>query len=84
MACVNVHCPRCDPTLVYRHGQTPKDLVRFHCRECRSVFQLTYKSGVKEQIVDIVFKGAGVKDETFFTALSALVNDCRNFSWDRT
>ncbi|NIG98799.1 MAG: IS1 family transposase [Serratia symbiotica] len=45
MACVNVHCLRCDPTLAYRHGQTPQDLVRFHCRECRSVFQMTYKSG---------------------------------------
>ncbi|NIG88119.1 MAG: IS1 family transposase [Serratia symbiotica] len=47
VACVNVHCPRCDPTLVYHHSQNPKDQVRFHCRECRSVFQLTYKSGVK-------------------------------------
>ncbi|WP_422526327.1 IS1 family transposase, partial [Serratia fonticola] len=23
MACVNVHCPRCDSVLVYRHGQNP-------------------------------------------------------------
>ena len=42
MACINVHCPRCDSALVYRHGQNPKGQSRFRCRECRSVFQLTY------------------------------------------
>ncbi|BET62802.1 Insertion element iso-IS1n protein insB [Yersinia pseudotuberculosis] len=31
-----------DSNLVYRHGQNPKDQSRFRCRECRSVFQLTY------------------------------------------
>ncbi|ECU9822546.1 IS1 family transposase [Salmonella enterica] len=58
MDCVNVHCPRCDSALVYRHGKKPARLERFRCRECRCVFQLTCtyqarKSGVKVQIVDM-------------------------------
>lgn len=40
MASVNIHCPRCNSVMVYRHGQNPKGHSR--CRECRSVFQLTY------------------------------------------
>lgn len=64
MASINVHCPRCDSALVYRHGQNPKGQERFRCRECQCVFQLTYtyqarKPGVKEKIVDMAFNGAG-------------------------
>nr|WP_255519196.1 IS1 family transposase [Serratia sp. ASV30] len=59
---VNVHCLHCDSVLVYRHGQNPKGHSRFRCRECRSVFQLTYtyqarKPGIKAKIVDIAFSG---------------------------
>lgn len=42
MASVNVHCPRCQPAQVYRHGQNPKGHDRFRCRDCHRVFQLTY------------------------------------------
>ncbi|HAX4855714.1 TPA: IS1 family transposase, partial [Escherichia coli] len=54
MASVTVHCPRCQSSLVYRHGQNPKGHARFRCRDCYRVFQLTYtyearKPGVKEQ-----------------------------------
>ncbi|MBF1994371.1 hypothetical protein HW114_01945 [Serratia symbiotica] len=60
IASVNVHCPRCDPALIYRHGQNPKGQERFRCHECQCIFkfQLPYtyqnrKPGVKEQIVDV-------------------------------
>jgi transposase-like protein len=67
MARVNVHCPRCQSALVYRHGQSQKGYDRFRCRECHRVFQLTYtyearKPGVKEQIVEMAFNGSGVRD----------------------
>jgi transposase-like protein len=67
MASVDVHCSRCHSTLVYRHGRNPRGEARFRCRECKSVFQLTYayqarKPGVKEQIVDMAFNGSGVRD----------------------
>ncbi|WP_350355608.1 IS1-like element transposase [Serratia symbiotica] len=67
MVSVNVHCPRCDSALVYRHGQNPKGQSRFRCRECRYVFQLTYTyqamiPGVKEKIVDMAFNASGVRD----------------------
>ncbi|WP_092874936.1 IS1 family transposase [Izhakiella capsodis] len=67
MASVNVHCPRCQSAQVYRHGQNPKGHDRFRCRDCHRVFQLTYvyearKPGVKEQITEMTFNGAGVRD----------------------
>ncbi|EBN5354558.1 IS1 family transposase, partial [Salmonella enterica subsp. enterica serovar Typhimurium] len=67
MASVNVHCPRCNSAQVYRHGQNPCGHDRFRCRDCLRVFQLTYsyearKPGVKEQIVEMAFNGAGVRD----------------------
>lgn len=54
---------------VYRHGQNPKGHDRFRCRGCHRVLQLTYayearKPGVKEQITEIAFNGAGVRDTT--------------------
>jgi Transposase and inactivated derivatives len=67
MATVQVNCPRCDSSLVYRHGQSPKGDERFRCRDCHRVFQLNYryearKPGVKDKIVDMAFNGAGVRD----------------------
>ncbi|QLH64562.1 IS1 family transposase [Serratia symbiotica] len=69
MASVNVHCPRCQSAQVYRHGQNPKGHDRFRCRDCHRVFQLTYayearKPGIKEQITEMAFNGAGVRDTT--------------------
>jgi insertion element IS1 protein InsB len=48
-------------------GSPLKGHDRFRCRDCHLVFQLTYfyearKPGVKEQIVDMAFNGAGVRD----------------------
>lgn len=67
MAIVTVHCPRCQSAQVYRHGQNPKGRARFRCRDCHRVFLLTYtyearKPGVKEQITEMAFNGAGVRD----------------------
>ncbi|MBN3048963.1 IS1 family transposase [Pectobacterium brasiliense] len=67
MACVNVHCPRCQSAQVYRNGQNPKGRDRFRCRDCHRVFLLTYtyearKPGVKEHITEMAFNGAGVRD----------------------
>ncbi len=67
MASVNVHCPRCQSDLVYRHGQSSKGYDRFRCHDCHRVFQLTYtyearKPRVKEQIVEMAFNGSGVRD----------------------
>ncbi len=85
MACVNVHCPRCDSVLVYRHGQNPKGHSRFRCRVCRSVFQLTYtyqarKHGVKEKIVDMAFNGAGVRDtaRTLKVGINTVIRTLKN------
>lgn len=65
MASVTVHCPRCQSAQVYRHRQSPKGRDRFHCRDCHRVFLLTYtyearKPGVKEQITEMAFNGAGI------------------------
>ncbi|SRT54768.1 iso-IS1 ORF1 [Shigella sonnei] len=67
MVTVNLHCPRCQSVQVYRHGQNPKGHDRFRCRDCHRVFQLTYcyearKPGVKNQITEMAFNGAGVRD----------------------
>ena len=44
-----------------------KAVDRFRCRDCHRVFLLTYtcearKPGVKEQITEMAFNGAGVRD----------------------
>ncbi|EAM4449171.1 IS1 family transposase [Salmonella enterica] len=67
MATIDVCCPRCQSSLVYRHGQNSRGTDRFRCRDCHRVFQLSYtyearKPGVKEQIVEMAFNGAGVRD----------------------
>ncbi|WMU75491.1 IS1 family transposase (plasmid) [Enterobacter bugandensis] len=67
MASVTVHCPRCQSAQVYRHGQNPNGHDRFRCRDCLRVFQLTYayearKPGIKEQITEMAFNGAEVRD----------------------
>ena len=67
MASVTVHCPRCQSAQVYRNGQNPKGHDRFRFRDCHRMFQLTYsyearKPGVKEQITEMTFNDAGVRD----------------------
>ncbi|ENZ9096436.1 IS1 family transposase [Enterobacter asburiae] len=67
MASVTVNCPRCQSAQVYRHVQNPNGHDRFRCQDCHRVFQLTYsyearKPGVKEQITEMAFNGAGVRD----------------------
>jgi len=43
----NVHCPRCQPAQVYRHGQNPNGHYRFCCRGCHRLFQLPYAYEVR-------------------------------------
>lgn len=68
MASVTVYCPRCQSApQVYRHGQNSNGHDRFRCQDCHRVFQLTYsyearKPGVKEQITEMAFNGAGVRN----------------------
>ena len=67
MVSVTVHCSRCQSAQVYRHGQDPKGRDRFRCRDCHRVFLLNYtcearKPGVKGQITEMAFNGAGVRD----------------------
>lgn len=66
MADVNVHCPQCHSTHVYRHGYNPNNRDRFRCCDCLRVFQLTYiyearKPGVKEKIMEMYLSGAGIR-----------------------
>ncbi|WP_436628183.1 IS1 family transposase, partial [Escherichia coli] len=56
----------CQSVQVYRHGQNPKRHDRFRGRDCHRVFQLSYcyeprKPGVKDQIAEMAFNGAGVR-----------------------
>lgn len=69
MVTVNLHCPRCQPVQVYRHEQYSKGHDRFRCRDCHRMLQLTYsyearKLGVKDQITEMAFNSAGVRDTT--------------------
>ena len=85
MASVTVHCPRCQSALVYRHGQNPNGHDRFRCRDCHRVFQLTYsyearKPGVKEQITEMAFNGAGVRDtaRTLKVGINTVIRTLKN------
>ncbi|EEN7625793.1 hypothetical protein FVH40_04055 [Salmonella enterica] len=33
-ATIDICCPRCQSTLVYRHGQNARGTDRFRCRDC--------------------------------------------------
>ncbi len=85
MASVNVHCPGCQPVQVYRHGQNPKGRDRFLCRGCHRVFLPTYtyearKPGVKEQITEMAFNGAGVRDtaRTLKIGINTIIRTLKN------
>jgi transposase-like protein len=48
-------------------GRILKAMTGFRCRDCHRVFLLTYtyearKPGVKEQIIEMAFNGADVRD----------------------
>ncbi|ACR68702.1 hypothetical protein KB20921_13790 [Edwardsiella ictaluri] len=69
--------------------RTLKAHDRFRCRGCHRVFQLTYaygvrKPGIKEQITEMAFKGAGVRDTArtlkigINTVIRTLKNACQN------
>ena len=70
MPSVNVHCPRCQSPQVYRHGQNPKGRDRFRCRE----------PGVKEQITEMAFNGAGVRDtaRTLKIGINTVIRTLKN------
>ncbi|EAW3604629.1 IS1 family transposase, partial [Salmonella enterica] len=38
MATIDVCCPRCQSSQVYRHGQNSRGTDRFRCRDCHRVF----------------------------------------------
>lgn len=85
MASVKVHCPRCQSAQVYRHGQNPKGNDRFRCRDCHCVFLLIYayearKPGVKEQITEMAFNGAGVRDtaRTLKIGINTVIHTLKN------
>lgn len=85
MASVNVHCPRCQSAQVYRYGQNPKVHDRFRCRNCHRVFLLTYtyktrKPGVKEQITEMAFNGAGIRDtaRTLKIGINTVIRTLKN------
>lgn len=82
---LNFIAPRCQSALVYRHGQNPKGHDRFRCRDCHRVFQLTYayearKSGIKGQITEMVFNGAGVRDtaRTLKIGINTVIRTLKN------
>lgn len=85
MATIDVCCPRCQSTLVYRHGQNSRGTDRFRCRDCHRVFQLSYtyearKPGVKEQIVEMAVNSAGVRDtsRTLKIGLNTVIRALKN------
>lgn len=85
MVTVNLHCPRCQSVQIYHNGKTPKGHDRFRCRDCHRVFQLTYcyearKPGVKDQITEMAFKGARVRDtaRTLKIGINTVIRTLRN------
>lgn len=84
MASVNVHCPRCQSALVYRHGQNPKGHDRFRCRDCPPRVYEASKPGVKEQITEMAFNGAGVRDtaRTLKVGINTVIRTLKNSRHD--
>lgn len=81
MAGVNVHCPRCQSSQVYPHSQNPEGHDRFRCRDCHRVFQLTYAyEARKEQITEMAFNGAGVRDtaRTLKIGINTVIRTLKN------
>ncbi len=65
--------------------EEPKGHDRFRCRDCHRVLQLTYryearKPGVKEQITEMAFNGAGVRDtaRTLKIGINTVIRTLKN------
>lgn len=65
--------------------RNPKGRARFRCRDCHRVFLLTYtyearKPGVKEQITEMAFNGAGVRDtaRTLKIGINTVIRTLKN------
>ncbi|WP_367671566.1 IS1-like element transposase [Serratia symbiotica] len=59
--------PHCQSDDVCRYGCTPSGHQRFLCKSCRRAFQLSFiyeasKPGTQDNIVDMAFNGASVRD----------------------
>ena len=70
MAVVAVQCPECGSREVVKYGQQPNGEQRYRCNNphCqRRIFLLQYhntgwESGVKQQMVEMVLNGSGIRD----------------------
>lgn len=85
MITVNLHCPRCQSVQVYYNGKTTKGHDRFLCHDCHWVFQLSYcyqarKPGVKDQITEVAFNDAGIRDSvrTLKTGINTVIQSLKN------
>ena len=65
--------------------KNPKGHDRFRCRDSHRVFQLTYryearKPGVKDQITEMAFNGAGVRDNarTLKIGINTVIRTLKN------
>ncbi|EON89673.1 iso-IS1 ORF1 [Plesiomonas shigelloides 302-73] len=75
--------------LRFTHGQNPKGYDRFRCRDCHRVFQLDYsyearKRGIKEQITEMAFNDAGVRDtaRTLKVGINTVIRTLKNSRHD--
>ena len=70
MALVNVKCPECNGTQVYKHGRSETGEQRYmcHAQECPTkTFRLEYryegaKPGIEEKIIAMAANASGIRD----------------------
>jgi transposase-like protein len=70
MATVEVKCPKCGETKVYKHGTNANGVQRYQChnKECpQNTFMLDYinkgyEPGIDEQIIKMAANASGIRD----------------------
>ena len=62
-----IQCPHCGGTDLQKNGKSPNGTPRWHCKECKKYFRLSYsynacKPGMKEKIIELTLNSCGVRD----------------------
>jgi transposase-like protein len=70
MAMIEVKCPNCGGTQIYKHGKTEQGKQRYRCqnRDCTGgtfILEYTnkgYEPGINEQIIKMAANASGIRD----------------------
>jgi transposase-like protein len=63
----DILCSSCGGNNLQKNGMSPNGTQRWHCKECKRYFQLTYRYnayiyGIKDKVIAMTLNSSGVRD----------------------